>query len=84
MVKRLLPSLLLLVAASAVAEAGPIKKHPRPVPDSYIVVLNPDLVRSDDDELSRLPSVSEVAEEMLGVPVRQTKGRLQRRVQGWE
>jgi subtilisin family serine protease len=82
MVNRVLPSLLILVAASVVAEAGPIKKHPRPVPDSYIVVFNPDLVRADDDELSRLPSVSEVAEELLGVPVKQSKGRLQRRVQG--
>ncbi len=82
MVNRVFPSLLILVAASVAAEAGPIKKHPRPVPGSYIVVFNPDLVRSDDDDLSRLPSVSEVAEEMLGVPVRPSKGRLQRRVKG--
>ena len=67
MAKRLPPILLFLMAASAVAEAGPIKKHPRPVPGSYIVVLNPDLVRSPEDEFSTLPSVPEVAEEMLEI-----------------
>jgi subtilisin family serine protease len=65
MAKPALLSLLVVMAASAV-EAGPIKKNPRPIPNSYIVVLNPDLVRSDDDELSRLPSVSEVVDDMLG------------------
>src|SRR3990172_10556763 len=65
--KSVVPSLLMLMAASVVVEAGPIKKHPRPVPGSYIVVLNPDLVRSPDDEFSRLPSVPEVAEEMLEI-----------------
>ncbi len=65
MAKRVLLSLLVVVAASTV-EAGPIKKNPKPIPDSYIVVLNPDLVRADDDDTSRLPSVSEVAGEMLG------------------
>jgi subtilisin family serine protease len=56
-----------------VTEAGPIKKHPKPVPESYIVVLNPDLVRAPDDEFSTLPSVEEVAEEMLEI---HGKGRL--------
>jgi subtilisin family serine protease len=64
MAKRALLSLLVVVAASTV-EAGPIKKNPKPIPNSYIVVLNPDLVRSDDDEISRLPSVTEVSGEML-------------------
>jgi subtilisin family serine protease len=64
MAKRVLLSLLVVVAASTV-EAGPIKKNPKPIPNSYIVVLNPDLVRSDDDEISRLPSVTEVSGEML-------------------
>jgi subtilisin family serine protease len=82
MIKRLSLSLLITVAASSLAGAGPIKKHPRPVPGAYIVVLNPDLVRSDDDGFSRLPSVSEVASEMLGVSVKVSKGRLQRRVRG--
>src|SRR5512139_4302946 len=65
MAKRTLLSLLVVVAASTV-EAGPIKKNPKPIPNSYIVVLNPDLVRADDDDYSRLPGVSEVAGEMLG------------------
>ncbi len=65
--KSLLASLGIVMAASVVVEAGPIRKNPKPVPGSYIVVLNPDLVRSDDDEISRLPSVSEVAGEMLGI-----------------
>jgi hypothetical protein len=68
------PSLLILVAASPVAEAGPIKKHPKPVPESYIVVLNSDFVRAPDDEFSTLPSVEEVAEEVLEV---HGKGRLE-------
>jgi subtilisin family serine protease len=71
--KNLAPSLLMLVAAAAVAEAGPIKKHPKPIRDSYIVVLNPDLVRAPDDEFGALPSVEEVMEEMLEV---HGKGRL--------
>jgi len=71
--KKLVPSLLIFVAAAVVAEAGPIKKHPKPVPGSYIVVLNPDLVRAPDDEFSTLPSVEEVMEEMLEV---HGKGRL--------
>jgi hypothetical protein len=64
MAKRALLSLLVMVAASSV-EAGLIKKNAKPIKDSYIVVLNPDLVRADDDDYSRLPGVSEVAREML-------------------
>src|SRR5512139_2432178 len=64
MAKRAVLSLLVVVAASIV-EAGPIKLNPKPIPNSYIVVLNPDLVRADDDDYSRLPGVSEVAGEML-------------------
>ena len=65
--KSVVPSLLIFVAAAVVTEAGPIKKHPKPVPGSYIVVLNPDLVRAPDDEFSTLPSVPEVMEEMLEI-----------------
>ncbi len=70
--KSLVPSLLMFVAAAVVTEAGPIKKHPKPVAGAYIVVLNPDLVRAPD-EFSTLPSVPEVAEEMLEI---HGKGRL--------
>jgi Subtilase family/Bacterial Ig domain/Peptidase inhibitor I9 len=59
---------LLLVAASAVAEAGPIRKHPRPIPGSYIVVLRQDAARSPKDSFSRLPSVAELATEMVDLP----------------
>src|SRR5512136_3493663 len=65
MAKRTVLSLLVVVAASTV-EAGPIKQNPKPIPNSYIVVLNPDLVRADDDDYSRLPGVSEVVGDMLG------------------
>jgi len=65
--KSVVPSLLIFVAAAVVTEAGPIKKHPKPIPGSYIVVLNPDLVRAPDDEFSTLPSVPEVVEEMLEI-----------------
>jgi subtilisin family serine protease len=71
--KNWVPSLLMFVAAAVVTEAGPIKKHPKPVSGSYIVVLNPDFVRAPDDEFSTLPSVEEVAEEMLEI---HGKGRL--------
>jgi hypothetical protein len=56
---------LLLVAASDVVEAGPIRKHPRPIPGSYIVVLRQDVSRSAKDTISRLPSVAELATEMV-------------------
>ncbi|HEY7923554.1 MAG TPA: S8 family serine peptidase [Vicinamibacteria bacterium] len=56
---------LLLVAASGVVEAGPIRKHPRPIPGSYIVVLRQDVSRSPKDTISRLPSVAELATEMV-------------------
>ena len=59
---------LLLVAASGVAEAGPIRKHPRPIPGSYIVVLRQDAARSPKDSFSRLPSVAELATEMVDLP----------------
>ncbi len=59
---------LLLVAASGVAEAGPIRKHPRPIPGSYIVVLRQDAARSPKDAFSRLPSVAELAIEMVDLP----------------
>jgi subtilisin family serine protease len=67
MLKRFLAAVVILVAASAVAGAGPIKKSRRAIPGAYLVVLNPDLVRSSDDDLSRLPSVPEVAQELLEV-----------------
>ena len=56
---------LLLVAASGVVEAGPIRKHPRPIAGSYIVVLRQDAARSPKDSFSRLPSVAELATEMV-------------------
>jgi subtilisin family serine protease len=65
MAKRRVGVVLLLVAASAVAEAGPIRRHPRPVPGSYIVVLRQDAVRGPRDRISRLPSVAEVATDMV-------------------
>jgi hypothetical protein len=43
----------LLVAASAVAEAGPVRKQQRPIPGSYIVVLKEDTARAPDDAFSR-------------------------------
>ena len=65
MAKRRVGAVLVLVAASAVAEAGPIRRHPRPVPGSYIVVLRQDAVRGPRDRISRLPSVAEVATDMV-------------------
>jgi subtilisin family serine protease len=65
MIKRPFGVVLLLVAASGVVEAGPIRKHPRPIPGSYIVVLRQDAARSPKDSISRLPSVSELATEMV-------------------
>ncbi|HSD65647.1 MAG TPA: S8 family serine peptidase [Vicinamibacteria bacterium] len=65
MTKRLAGAVLVLVAASAVAEAGPIRRHPRPIPGSYIVVLRQDAARGANDRLSRLPSVAEVATDMV-------------------
>ena len=56
---------LLLMAASGVVEAGPIRKHPRPIPNSYIVVLRQDVSRSPKDTISGLPSVAELATEMV-------------------
>ncbi len=65
MSERRVAVIVALVAASAVAEAGPIRKHPRPVPGSYIVVLREDAARGPGDRLSRLPSVAEVATDMV-------------------
>jgi len=65
MAKRPIAGVLLFVAASAVVEAGPIRKHPRPIPGSYIVVLRQDAARGPRDTLSRLPSVAELATEMV-------------------
>ena len=63
--KRLIAVLAVFLAASAVAEAGPIRKHARPVAGSYIVVLKDDVTRDDRDTLSRLPSVAEAAGEIV-------------------
>ena len=63
--KRPIGVVLLLAAASGVVEAGPIRKHPRPIPGSYIVVLRQDAVRGPKDAFSRLPSVAELATEMV-------------------
>ena len=65
MIKRPFGVVLLVVAASGVVEAGPIRKHPRPIPGSYIVVLRQDVARSPKDSISRLPSVAELATEMV-------------------
>ena len=65
MAKRPIGVVVLLVAASGVAEAGPIRKHPRPIPGSYIVVWRQDVSRSPKDTISRLPSVDELATEMV-------------------
>jgi hypothetical protein len=56
---------VLVVAASTFAEAGPIRRHSRPIANSYIVVLRHDAVRGPGDRLSRLPSVAEVATDMV-------------------
>ena len=68
MAKRLGGAVLLLVAASAVLEAGPIRRHARPIADSYIVVLRDDAVRDARDTLSRLPSVTDVATDIVDLP----------------
>jgi subtilisin family serine protease len=65
MIKRPFGVVLLVVAASGVVEAGPIRKHPRPIPGSYIVVLRQDAARDPKDLFSRQPSVSELATEMV-------------------
>jgi len=74
MARPVLATIFIMVAASLV-EAGPIKKHPRPVPGSYIVVLNPGSARADDDETSGAPTVAETAQDMLSV---RGRGRLKR------
>jgi len=65
MINRPFGVVLLVVAASGVVEAGPIRKHPRPIPGSYIVVLREDAARGPKDAFSRLPSVAELATEMV-------------------
>ena len=76
MAKRLGGAVLLLVAASTVLEAGPIRRHSRPIPGSYIVVLRQDAVRDVRDRLSRLPSVADVAAEMVDIPGRGKRTRV--------
>jgi len=76
MAKRLGGAVLLLVAASTVLEAGPIRRHSRPIPGSYIVVLRQDAVRDVRDRLSRLPSVAAVAAEMVDIPGRGKRTRV--------
>jgi hypothetical protein len=68
--RRLAASLLLLVAASALAEAGPVRKHARPIPGSYIVVLKDEAARAAGDRFAREPSVAELAREMVDLPGR--------------
>ena len=76
MAKRLGGAVLLLVAASTLLEAGPIRRHARPIPGSYIVVLRQDAVRDVRDRLSRLPSVADLASEMVDIPGRGKRTRL--------
>src|SRR4026208_1932959 len=65
MIERPFGVVLLLVAASGVVEAGPIRKHPRPIAGWCSVVLRQDAARSPKDSFSRLPSVAELATEMV-------------------
>ncbi len=67
---------VLLLAAASLVEAGPIRRHARPIAGSYIVVLRQDAVRDVRDRLSRLPSVSDVATEMVEIPGRGKRTRL--------
>jgi subtilisin family serine protease len=76
MAKRLGGAVLLLMAASTVLEAGPIRRHARPIAGSYIVVLRQDAVRDARDRLSRLPSVADVASEMVDIPGRGKRTRV--------
>ncbi len=59
---------LFLLAVSAVAEAGPVRKHARPIAGSYIVVLRDDAARGPRDAFSRQPSVEDLATEMVDIP----------------
>jgi subtilisin family serine protease len=74
--QRLAGSVLLLVAASTVAEAGPVRKHARPIPGSYIVVLKDDAARAATDRFSRQPSVAELATEIVDLPRRGRKAAI--------
>jgi subtilisin family serine protease len=58
------------VAASSLAEAGPVRKHSRAIPGSYIVVLKDGATRAAADRFSRQPSVAELAAEMVDLPRR--------------
>ena len=49
-------------------EAGPIRKHARPIAGSYIVVLREDAARGPLDAFSRQPSVEDLATEMVDIP----------------
>lgn len=64
---------LVLLAASATAEAGPIRRSARPVRGVYVVVLVDDAVRQADASRGRGPTVAELFEEMV---VRPRLGRL--------
>jgi subtilisin family serine protease len=59
---------LLLLAASATTEAGPIRRSPRPVRGAYVVVLRDDAVRATLDPHGRRSSVAELADEMVARP----------------
>ena len=63
----LLPSAvaLLLLAASASTEAGPIRRNARPVPGAYVVVLRDDSVRAARERDGSRPSVADLWEEMV-------------------
>jgi subtilisin family serine protease len=74
MVRCLGSAFLLLVAASTLSEAGPIRKHARPIKGSYIVVLKQGEARAAFDTLSRQPSVQELAVEMVDLPGRGRRG----------
>jgi subtilisin family serine protease len=73
--QRLIACLALVIAAASSLEAGAVRKHPKPVKGSYIVVLKDDAARDANDALSRVPSVDEVATEIV---VHQNRGRKDR------
>ena len=62
MAKRATGAFLLLVAASAVAEAGPIRRRSRPAPGSDIAVAKRDDARAARDTGRPSPDIGSVAE----------------------
>ena len=74
MAQRLGVAVLLLAAASTQVEAGPIRKHARPIAGSYSVVLKQDAARDARDRFSRQPSVLELATEMVDLAGRVGNG----------